>query len=491
MNKVIIFSPHSDDVALSLGGAIINGYLGKEILVYNIFSLSKYNIINHNKNNQIKTTKIRKAEEKKAMKKMGAKVIFLNYPESPLREKSTFLRLGEIIKKDKLFKEIKKNILEIINSNKDSYFYFPLGIGKHRDHAILSEIGLDLSKNYKKIIFYEDLPYSGEVSSLNLNKYVKKINRKFKNLCFPFLEINKKIKILKIYKSQFDAEDIYFTINHIKKRGGELIWGNEEDLKLIKLDKRYLDNGLLKNYEKLFNENIRINIISDYLNIGVQEVKKNMKIATENIAREWKYFKGINNEIEFYKTTKGYIFELEDWHIKDKMKQAGMVAISSSSKGKKILEYGCGTADISLLAALAGANEIHALDLPSQTLDFAKFKLKKLLGKKLDKVKFIKSKNKIDDLKLKKDYYDLVSAEDVFEHVTNPEKHAKKIYDSLKIGGSMFFSTEYVHSDFHPMHLEVNEKFNGINWLYKLENIGFKIVSPCQAIKNDKKSVSR
>ncbi len=173
---------------------------------------------------------------------------------------------------------------------------------------------------------------------------------------------------------------------------------------------------------------------------------------------------------------------MDDQAIQDKMKQAGMIAIASQAKNKKILEYGCGTADISFLAKKCGAKEVHALDLPSKTLDFAKFKLRRLLTGS-NKIKFIESSKDINKLNLKKDYYDIISAEDVFEHVKYPKKHAKKIYDALKDGGSLFFSTEYVHSDFHPMHLKSNEKFNGVSWLYILEDIGFEIISPCQAIK--------
>ena len=60
-----------------------------------------------------------------------------------------------------------------------------------------------------------------------------------------------------------------------------------------------------------------------------------------------------------------------------------------------------------------------------------------------------------------------------------------QIYDALRNGGTMYFSTEFVHSDFHPMHLKSNEKLHGIEWLYELEKIGYNVVSPCSAIKND------
>ena len=230
--------------------------------------------------------------------------------------------------------------------------------------------------------------------------------------------------------------------------------------------------------ENFFNREFRENIIIDYLGLSREEVKIKMQNATKNMANEWNY---TNNQNKFYGKTYGYIFELENWHIDDKMKQSGMIAIASQSTGQKILEYGCGIGDTTVLAAIAGAKEAHGLDLPSKTLDYAKFRSKKFTA--LKNIKFIESSEDLDKLNLPKNYYDLVSAEDVFEHVSNPIEHAKKIFDTLKIGGSMYFSTEFIHSDVHPMHLKQNEQLHGANWLYELEKIGFKVTSPCQAIK--------
>ncbi len=485
MNKVIIFSPHSDDIALSLGGSILNKILGENITVYNVFSLSSYTILNQEKGGKEKVTRIRKAEEKIAMDKLGVKIIFLDYPEPSLRREKTFLKVHEPFSKDEFYIKVKDRISEIVKENMGAFFLFPLGIGKHKDHIILREIALDFMNINKNILFYEDQPYAGEFTFSEIKKeYIDNLNLKLKKIVLPFSNIRDKMRLLKTYKSQFDAEDIYFSYIHTIRNKGEVIWGEDSNYSFIKTKiEENEDIGLLRDYEYLFNEKLRKDIISEYLGMDIKDVNVQIQNATENIAREWKYFNGSNKEVEFYKTTKGYIFELEDWHMKDKMKQAGMIAIASQAKNKKILEYGCGTADISLLSVLAGANEAHALDLPSKTLDFAQFKLRRLLGEKYNLIKFIESTENIEDLGLRKDYYDIISAEDVFEHVVDPEKHAKKIFDALKIGGSLFFSTEYIHSDFHPMHLKVNEKLNGIKWLYKLEEIGFKIISPCQAMK--------
>lgn len=229
---------------------------------------------------------------------------------------------------------------------------------------------------------------------------------------------------------------------------------------------------MLLKMDGFFDRNIRESMVAEFLGINKSEVREKMKNATANLSKEWD---GRANR--FYTRTYYYVFELEEWHIEDKMKQAGIVAIGSQAKGKVFLEYGCGIADTSIVAFYAGANKVYSLDLSSITLKYAKFRSKKFEVE----VDFMEANKHISDLILPK--VDIVSAEDVFEHVHNPEEHAAKIYNSLNSGGVLYFSTEFVHNDLRPMHLKTNEKYHGLKWLYKLEDIGYKIVSPCCAIK--------
>ena len=44
MKNTVIFSPHCDDAALSLGGAIKNDLVERDICIYDIFSVFKRRI---------------------------------------------------------------------------------------------------------------------------------------------------------------------------------------------------------------------------------------------------------------------------------------------------------------------------------------------------------------------------------------------------------------------------------------------------------------
>ena len=41
-NDVIMFSPHCDDIPLSLGGALLMGSFGNNVIINNVFSVSKH-----------------------------------------------------------------------------------------------------------------------------------------------------------------------------------------------------------------------------------------------------------------------------------------------------------------------------------------------------------------------------------------------------------------------------------------------------------------
>lgn len=485
---IFIFSPHCDDAALSLGSSILNKILKGNIKVITIFNISDYNIIEGNGGEVEKMTKLREDEEKKVMNILRVKNEFWDYKEFPLRAKKTSDKLfneNYCPKKDHLFKEIYKKIEGICSKNKSAIFLFPMGIGFHSDHSFLKEIGITLlNKKGFKIYFYEDQPYAGMENLSSIDIFAKKLILNPKRLTFWCNNVIKKMSLLKNYKSQFDAEDIGFTFLHTQRRRGECIWSSKRNIiefsNLNIFNLSTVENKLVQLPEYFFDRDFRVNLIKEFTGIETEDILKQMKDSTQDLAKDWKE-KYAQDMAEFYSRTMGYIFELENWHIEDKMKQAGIICIASNCLNKVFLEYGCGIADTSIAASIAGAKEVHALDLPSKTLNYAKYRSIKFNLK--TKIKFIESNANIRRLILPENYYDVVSAEDVFEHVEDPLVHAKVIYNCLNKGGILFFSTEFIHSDFHPMHLKSNERFNGSKWLYELEKLGFEIVSPCQAIK--------
>jgi 2-polyprenyl-3-methyl-5-hydroxy-6-metoxy-1,4-benzoquinol methylase len=108
---------------------------------------------------------------------------------------------------------------------------------------------------------------------------------------------------------------------------------------------------------------------------------------------------------------------------------------TSSLSRWKVLDYGCGVSDIGLLLALLGA-EVTICDLADPKLSFAESRYRR---RKLN-VKVIPIENPEESLSLNKNYYDLIVATEVLEHVRDPLQCLEVLTGALQSGGLLFNS---------------------------------------------------
>ena len=226
--KIIIFSPHCDDVIFSLGGSIKKGYL-KNIDVYDVYNKTNYYL---NKSKKVKNiTEIRLKEERNALKKVDISPKFLGFNDSTGREyiseKEYLSPLNNPVK-DSSFNKIKNIINKIVKNEKDSTLFFPLGLGYNIDHTILFKIGTELIDDGYTVLFYEDVGYDITKNETLVRKYVKNINLRLSNRVFYFRDIEDKLKLCKIYQTQM-SEELLKDIKEVAvKRKGERIWSTSE-----------------------------------------------------------------------------------------------------------------------------------------------------------------------------------------------------------------------------------------------------------------------
>jgi len=105
-------------------------------------------------------------------------------------------------------------------------------------------------------------------------------------------------------------------------------------------------------------------------------------------------------------------------------------------RGKKILEIGCGHGGISIFMAVNGAKEVVGIDLNTMDLEIAKKAKRKIeaeLGCNDLPVNFLEMN--AYDMKLDLNSFDIVIADNVFEHFMEPEKVMQQSYKILKSGG--------------------------------------------------------
>lgn len=148
---------------------------------------------------------------------------------------------------------------------------------------------------------------------------------------------------------------------------------------------------------------------------------------------------------EFYRTTKGYLYDLYTWDHGPPIWELFDKAIKGD---ERVLDYGAGIGDISIYLAEKGCDVVAADIDDSATKHFMMWRVAhRKLG---DKIKF-----KFDD---KKDSFDVVLAIDVLEHLHFPLRYVVQLGSLLKNRESWAFFTPTFRDDHgvHPMHLKEN-----------------------------------
>lgn len=241
------------------------------------------------------------------------------------------------------------------------------------------------------------------------------------------------------------------------------VGGKELNVKAPKLD---LDNSLKELAEYLgkpyniFKDNLE-KVSSKFGGFG-----KYVKVTEE----EWNSMKIDQNNAQevmsFYAQTEGYMPELTIIASTEDKQRLCRFVIGYCLKNniKKIVDYGCGVGQISIVGALNGLN-MTAVDIEGKTFDFTKWKFKKY-GLN---VKTIGIKN---DTPLK-EKYDAMTCFEVLQHVPDVEKTLEHFHESLNENGLLLITRRFIGN--YALALKKNEKYEEI-----FENVvkskGFKLI---------------
>lgn len=179
-NKVIIVAPHPDDETLGIGGTLLKHKANNDD-VYCIFVTN----IDEKHGFDKEIVNQRQIEIDKVSKLYGFNKIYkLNFPTATLTQKDMFDLISKI---SNIFKDIEPNII-----------YLPNKFDVHSDHRIIFDATYSCTKSFrypyiKKILMYETVSETEFGSgSAFLPNYFVNISE----------YLNKKIEIMKIYKSE-------------------------------------------------------------------------------------------------------------------------------------------------------------------------------------------------------------------------------------------------------------------------------------------------
>lgn len=208
----VIFSPHADDAALSLGGVIQKKILKQPITLLTIFGRSNYLRNTAFQENWQEVTRQRMSEDRAFASAAHLNWKFLELPEAGLRLGPSF----EKIFSDKPYTKspapagLAAALQEVLDVTNPSFLLAPLGLGRHHDHLIVRGLAGELAGQRQIVtIYYEDLPYAAEYSEDEILKHAHAFDP---NLRLTRVEISSelalKVDALRLYGSQIGAEEL-------------------------------------------------------------------------------------------------------------------------------------------------------------------------------------------------------------------------------------------------------------------------------------------
>lgn len=210
--NVVLLSPHSDDIALSLGAFLHGNCKAWHIQIITVFSISESTADDSIKNPSV-VSAIRKAEDGNFIESLGrnVEVVWLDRRDAPLRlnisDKEVFNSEPSILD---LFE-----VQNIMTKVKMKYgncdlLLAPMAIGKHIDHIVVRNAAIGLLKQDFPVAFYEDLPYAADSSLAKLDEYSRLLGSMTEQQLEMFaietgVTIEEKITLLSCYRSQMDS----------------------------------------------------------------------------------------------------------------------------------------------------------------------------------------------------------------------------------------------------------------------------------------------
>ncbi|MBS3124678.1 PIG-L family deacetylase [Candidatus Woesearchaeota archaeon] len=216
----IVVSPHSDDAALSMGGhLILNGSDYNIITVFNTCPFSDN--FRAYEMSPAEITECNNKEDVFYARMIGADIVFLNQREaleraydSPFEKK---IKRGDA----EMIAEVRSQLTALTERANVDSLYFPLSLGNHIDHVILHLMGRSFTEKGCRIRFYEDQPYTEEMSEAELKEQMAEKTKGLRIAQEVDITdvLEEKMRLAAIYKTQYDRSYLEKLGTYARKIG--------------------------------------------------------------------------------------------------------------------------------------------------------------------------------------------------------------------------------------------------------------------------------
>ena len=252
-----MISPHSDDAAYSMGGAILLGFFPRPLLIFTPFTRSISGGYIAVERDARKVSVLRAAEDEAFSKEVGARLLRSDLPEAglssktgeyffplvvsasllcgwptprnriertvrtvasrtPLALRSEFL--NRVARFDGLRAILREQITRVLDQSPHAVLASPLGLGNHPNHIVLASVCRSLRKNVSRLYFYEDLPYAARYSLRGIDRHVAFFDGRLRPIAVNIAGVmDGKIRNLSAYRSQVGQREIEQVKAHARR----------------------------------------------------------------------------------------------------------------------------------------------------------------------------------------------------------------------------------------------------------------------------------
>jgi LmbE family N-acetylglucosaminyl deacetylase len=242
--RILAISPHSDDVAFSLGAYLLGQCAVSHIQLVTVFSISKSTTDEIIKDSAV-ISEIRKAEDSRFVESLGQamRVVWLDREDAPLR-----LHIPDeaVFNFEPPYIDLSE-VWYVLNKVKVEYGSFdlllaPMALGCHIDHVIVRNTALKLLEEGLPVVFYEDLPYAADFSLAEIDEHAEQLGslagKKLELFTIETgMTIGKKIALLSCYRSQMDSRTESRVRSHADRFSDnsvvERVWASANSLSAI------------------------------------------------------------------------------------------------------------------------------------------------------------------------------------------------------------------------------------------------------------------
>lgn len=217
-HRMLVLSPHPDDVAYSLGGIVEQFPQFLDWTILTLFSRSLYVAGNHQELTVDEVSCMREKEDKLYASRVGATLIQFGFADASVLGYTAESELSCSYEGAR-FEAVCSVFDKLLSDFKPGRIVAPLGLGGHVDHRIVHEaVRLRLSALGADVWYYEDLPYA---CSLSESELISEVNLRLRDPVPVSINITStmthKLEALSIYRSQLTAKDTTAILSHASR----------------------------------------------------------------------------------------------------------------------------------------------------------------------------------------------------------------------------------------------------------------------------------